>query len=113
MQLMRAPFIASKWEGQFRPFKSSSNDIAGSRDGPRVPPECCHVAGKHCFSHSSVNATGPRSMVVNGAGQRECRAPRNQDYKNKESSRSSVHVETSTSTALVSCDGLGGYDWSD
>ncbi|GKE08230.1 ribonuclease H-like domain-containing protein [Tanacetum coccineum] len=44
---------------------------------------------------------------------RECRAPRNQDYKNKESTRRTVHVETSTSTALVSCDGLGGYDWSD
>ncbi|GKD01898.1 ribonuclease H-like domain-containing protein, partial [Tanacetum coccineum] len=44
---------------------------------------------------------------------RECRAPRNQDNKNKESSRRSVLVETSTSTALVSCDGLGGYDWSD
>ncbi|GJU40264.1 putative ribonuclease H-like domain-containing protein [Tanacetum coccineum] len=43
---------------------------------------------------------------------KECRAPRNQDNK-KESSRRSVHVETSTSTALVSCDGLGGYDWSD
>nr|GEW28290.1 hypothetical protein [Tanacetum cinerariifolium] len=28
---------------------------------------------------------------------RECRASRNQDYKNKESSRRSVHVETSTS----------------
>ncbi|GJU78006.1 hypothetical protein Tco_1275076 [Tanacetum coccineum] len=42
-----------------------------------------------------------------------CRAPRNQDNKNKESSRRSVPVETSTSTALVSCDGLGGYDWSD
>ncbi|GJZ83877.1 ribonuclease H-like domain-containing protein [Tanacetum coccineum] len=41
---------------------------------------------------------------------RECRAPRNQDNKNKESSRRSVPVETSTSTALVSCDGLGGYD---
>ncbi|GJX13289.1 ribonuclease H-like domain-containing protein [Tanacetum coccineum] len=41
------------------------------------------------------------------------RARRNQDYKNKESSRRSVPVETSTSTALVSCDGLGGYDWSD
>ncbi|GKA95303.1 hypothetical protein Tco_0817341 [Tanacetum coccineum] len=40
-------------------------------------------------------------------------APRNQDNKNKESSRRSVPVETSTSTALVSCDGLGGYDWSD
>ncbi|GJV37381.1 retrovirus-related pol polyprotein from transposon TNT 1-94 [Tanacetum coccineum] len=44
---------------------------------------------------------------------RECRAPRNQDDKNKESSRRSVHVETSTFTTLVSCDGLGGYDWSD
>ncbi|GKB38116.1 ribonuclease H-like domain-containing protein [Tanacetum coccineum] len=44
---------------------------------------------------------------------RECRAPRNQDYKNKESTRRTVPVETSTSTALVSCDGLGGYDWSD
>ncbi|GJT48456.1 reverse transcriptase domain-containing protein [Tanacetum coccineum] len=39
---------------------------------------------------------------------RECRAPRNQDNKNKESTRRSVHVETSTSIALVSCDGLGG-----
>ncbi|GJX90309.1 ribonuclease H-like domain-containing protein [Tanacetum coccineum] len=44
---------------------------------------------------------------------RECRAPRNQDNKKKESSRRSVPVETSTSIALVSCDGLGGYDWSD
>ncbi|GKE06974.1 protein SPIRRIG, partial [Tanacetum coccineum] len=30
----------------------------------------------------------------------------------KESSRRSVPVETSTSIDLVSCDGLGGYDWS-
>nr|GEV38183.1 hypothetical protein [Tanacetum cinerariifolium] len=44
---------------------------------------------------------------------REYRAPRNQDNKHKESSRRSVPVETSTSTALVSCDGLGGYNWSD
>nr|GEZ22224.1 putative reverse transcriptase domain-containing protein [Tanacetum cinerariifolium] len=44
---------------------------------------------------------------------RECRALRNQDNKNKESSRKSVPVETSTSIVLVSCDGLGGYDWSD
>nr|GEV18247.1 hypothetical protein [Tanacetum cinerariifolium] len=41
------------------------------------------------------------------------RAPRNQENKNKKSSRRSVHVETSTFTALVSCDGLDGYDWSD
>ncbi|GJU59207.1 putative ribonuclease H-like domain-containing protein [Tanacetum coccineum] len=44
---------------------------------------------------------------------RECRAPRNQDNQNKESSRRGVPVETSTSITLVSCDGLGGYDWSD
>ncbi|GKA70411.1 putative ribonuclease H-like domain-containing protein [Tanacetum coccineum] len=44
---------------------------------------------------------------------RECRAPRNQDYKNKENTRRNVPIETSTSTALVSCDGLGEYDWSD
>ncbi|GJR86784.1 hypothetical protein Tco_0210795 [Tanacetum coccineum] len=43
---------------------------------------------------------------------KECRALRNQDNKNKETSRS-VPMETSTSIALVSCDGLGGYDWSD
>ncbi|GJW03479.1 mitogen-activated protein kinase 9-like protein, partial [Tanacetum coccineum] len=41
------------------------------------------------------------------------RALRNQDNKNNESSRRSVLVETSSSTALVSCNGLGGYDWSD
>ncbi|GJT19310.1 hypothetical protein Tco_0878016 [Tanacetum coccineum] len=44
---------------------------------------------------------------------RECRAPRNQDNKNKESLRRSVPMETSTSTAMVSCDSLSGYDWSD
>ncbi|GJV43111.1 hypothetical protein Tco_1427647 [Tanacetum coccineum] len=43
------------------------------------------------------------------------KSSKNQDNKNKnkESSRNSVLWETSTSTALVSCDGLGGYDWSD
>nr|GEV52199.1 hypothetical protein [Tanacetum cinerariifolium] len=42
---------------------------------------------------------------------KECRAPRNQDNKHKESTRRSVPVETSASTALVSCTGLGGYEW--
>nr|GEY29142.1 putative ribonuclease H-like domain-containing protein [Tanacetum cinerariifolium] len=44
---------------------------------------------------------------------RECRAPKNQDNMHKESSRRSVPMETSNSITLVSCDGLGGYDWSD
>ncbi|GJV47821.1 putative reverse transcriptase domain-containing protein, partial [Tanacetum coccineum] len=44
---------------------------------------------------------------------RECRAPRNQENRNKEGTRKSVPVETTTSNALISCDGLGDYDWSD
>nr|GEZ55521.1 hypothetical protein [Tanacetum cinerariifolium] len=43
----------------------------------------------------------------------ECRAPRSQDTKHKESTRRIVPVEIDASTALVSCDGLDGYDWSD
>ncbi|GJV86596.1 ribonuclease H-like domain-containing protein [Tanacetum coccineum] len=44
---------------------------------------------------------------------RECRVLRNQDNRGKESSRRSVPVETTTCNALISCDGLGSYDWSD
>ncbi|GJT78156.1 retrovirus-related pol polyprotein from transposon TNT 1-94 [Tanacetum coccineum] len=44
---------------------------------------------------------------------RECRVPRNQDNRNRESSRRSMPVETTTSNALISCNGLSGYDWSD
>ncbi|GJX64383.1 ribonuclease H-like domain-containing protein [Tanacetum coccineum] len=38
---------------------------------------------------------------------RECRAPRNQENKNREITRRVVPVETTTSNALVSCDGSG------
>ncbi|GJT54050.1 ribonuclease H-like domain-containing protein [Tanacetum coccineum] len=43
---------------------------------------------------------------------RECRAPRNQENKNRENTRRVMPVETTTSNALVSCDGFG-YDWID
>nr|GEZ59642.1 hypothetical protein [Tanacetum cinerariifolium] len=43
----------------------------------------------------------------------ECRAPKSQDTKQKESTRRTVPVEIPTSTALVSCDGFSGYNWSD
>ncbi|GJV77555.1 ribonuclease H-like domain-containing protein [Tanacetum coccineum] len=43
---------------------------------------------------------------------RECRAPKNQDSRNREPTRRTVPVKETTSNALVSqCDGLG-YDWS-
>ncbi|GKC70530.1 ribonuclease H-like domain-containing protein [Tanacetum coccineum] len=41
---------------------------------------------------------------------RECRAPRNQENKNKENTGRVVPVEKTTSNALISCDGLGDYD---
>ncbi|GJX01206.1 retrovirus-related pol polyprotein from transposon TNT 1-94 [Tanacetum coccineum] len=44
---------------------------------------------------------------------RECRALRNQENRIRESTRRSVPMETTTSNALISCDGLGDYDWSD
>ncbi|GJW04361.1 hypothetical protein Tco_1563217 [Tanacetum coccineum] len=44
---------------------------------------------------------------------RECRAPRNQDSRNRGPIRRTVPFEETTSNALVSqCDGFG-YDWSD
>ncbi|GKC00060.1 hypothetical protein Tco_0986196 [Tanacetum coccineum] len=39
-------------------------------------------------------------------------ALRNQENRNRENTRS-VQVETTTFDALISCDGLGDYDWSD
>nr|GEV38529.1 uncharacterized mitochondrial protein AtMg00810-like [Tanacetum cinerariifolium] len=44
---------------------------------------------------------------------RECRAPRNQENRNRENTRRVLLVETNTSNALVSCDGISDYDWSD
>ncbi|GJV38960.1 ribonuclease H-like domain-containing protein [Tanacetum coccineum] len=44
---------------------------------------------------------------------RECRAPKNQDNRNRETTRRNVPVEETTSNDLVSqCDRFG-YDWSD
>ncbi|GJV36430.1 ribonuclease H-like domain-containing protein, partial [Tanacetum coccineum] len=43
---------------------------------------------------------------------RECRAPRNQENRNRKNTRRVVPVEITTSNALVFCDG-SGYDWSD
>ncbi|GKD79020.1 hypothetical protein Tco_1341641 [Tanacetum coccineum] len=39
-------------------------------------------------------------------------APRNQENRNRETTRRVVPVEATTSNALISCDGAG-YDWSD
>ncbi|GJV38437.1 hypothetical protein Tco_1410914 [Tanacetum coccineum] len=66
----------------------------------------------------TIGLISPRWSVTTatkGGGyfERECRAPRNQENKNRENTRMVVPVETTTSNALISCDGLGDYDWSD
>ncbi|GKB18038.1 ribonuclease H-like domain-containing protein, partial [Tanacetum coccineum] len=43
---------------------------------------------------------------------RECKALRNQENRGREINRRTVIVETPTENALVSQDGIGGYDWS-
>ncbi|GJX52252.1 ribonuclease H-like domain-containing protein [Tanacetum coccineum] len=40
-------------------------------------------------------------------------APTNQENRNRENTRRVMPVETTTSNDLISCDGLGDYDWSD
>nr|GFA93754.1 hypothetical protein [Tanacetum cinerariifolium] len=52
-----------------------------------------------------------RKVSMNG--NETIRASRNLENRNRERTRRSVPVETPVSSTLVSCNRLGGYDWSD
>ncbi|GKB66763.1 putative ribonuclease H-like domain-containing protein [Tanacetum coccineum] len=80
------------------------------KDLQQIHPGDIEELDLRCFDKSKVECYNCHKR---GHFARECKALRNQDNKNKEISRRSVPMETTTSTALVSCDGLGGYDWSD
>nr|GEZ04022.1 hypothetical protein [Tanacetum cinerariifolium] len=43
---------------------------------------------------------------------KECRAPRNQENRNRDAPTRNAPVDTSTTNALVVQDGIDGYDWS-
>ncbi|GJX33286.1 hypothetical protein Tco_0243141, partial [Tanacetum coccineum] len=91
-------------------FVSSSNNITNNIN------EVVNTAHGVSTASTQVNAVN-FTIIDNLSDVVICsffyRASRNQDNKNKEVLRRSVPVEITTSTALVSCDGLGGYDWSD
>ncbi|GKB81267.1 putative ribonuclease H-like domain-containing protein [Tanacetum coccineum] len=71
------------------------------------PPQLVHKDLQHIHPDDmeEMNLRWQMAMLT----MRARRAPRNQDNQNKEISKRSVLVETSTSTALVSCDGLGNF----
>ncbi|GJU13602.1 ribonuclease H-like domain-containing protein [Tanacetum coccineum] len=72
-----------------------------------------HTRRRHNSSSDGVTYFKMASARTDLNADLEDSASRNQDNKNMESSKRSVPVETTTSNALVSCDGLSGYDWSD
>ncbi|GKF93267.1 hypothetical protein Tco_0279986, partial [Tanacetum coccineum] len=84
-------------------------------EGKKIPEEYWKEVGhgqqrKNCVLQVQG---GVFNCHKRGQFAKECMAPRNQDSRNKESTRRTVPVEETTSNALVSqCDGFG-YDWSD
>nr|GEX08871.1 hydrophobic protein RCI2B [Tanacetum cinerariifolium] len=100
----------------YKDARSWCAGAVGKANGCVVRPEIhgrkLNVNGNETIGFDKSNVEG-YNCYKRGHFARECRAIRNQDNKHKESSRRSVPVETSNSTSLVSCDGLGEYDWSD
>ncbi|GJZ17521.1 ribonuclease H-like domain-containing protein [Tanacetum coccineum] len=67
-------------------------------DGQRVGFDKSKVECFNCHKH--------------GHFARECRFPRNQEFKGRENNTRTIAVETPTQNALIAQDGIGGYDWS-
>nr|GEZ43468.1 ribonuclease H-like domain-containing protein [Tanacetum cinerariifolium] len=69
------------------------------------------ISDEQPFLRSKYHCQNDKSIKCDGNDKVISRALRNQDNKHKERKRRNVPMETPTSTALVSYDGLGGYDW--
>nr|GEU38027.1 retrovirus-related Pol polyprotein from transposon TNT 1-94 [Tanacetum cinerariifolium] len=91
-------------------LKAVEKRFASQLNNPQLAHE--DLEQIHPYDLEKMDLRWQMAMLTMRA-RRECKAPRNQDTKHKESTRRSVPIETHASTALVSCDGLGRYDWSD
>ncbi|GKE69070.1 hypothetical protein Tco_1527142, partial [Tanacetum coccineum] len=88
-------------------FASQPNSLQlDNEDLQQIYPDDLEEMDLRCPRWSVTTAT------KGGRFTKECRAPRNQENKNRENTRRVVPVKTTTSNALVSCDG-SGYYWSD
>ncbi|GJY55695.1 hypothetical protein Tco_0454810 [Tanacetum coccineum] len=96
-----------RWQMAMLKLTVNGNETIGF-DKSNVECYNCHKRG-----HFGVLQVNLFVLVHHKRGHfaRECRAPRNQKNRNRENTRKVVLVETTTSNALVSCDG-SGYDWS-
>nr|GEV66118.1 ribonuclease H-like domain-containing protein [Tanacetum cinerariifolium] len=87
---------------QYENFIASSSEV---RDGFKVADGYANNEGKEILKNTE------RKFSMNS--NETIRALKNQENKNRESTRRIVPIETPASLALVSCDRLGNYDYSD
>nr|GEX68877.1 hypothetical protein [Tanacetum cinerariifolium] len=94
-------------------FVSSSND--NSTNGAVNNAQVVNTANGVFTASTQVNTANIDNLsdAIIYAFLASQPTPRAQDNRNRESTRRNAPVKTTNSSALVSCDGLGGYDWSD